>query len=52
MIRQNRDTLYTSSIVDISDGAILTLPDAGSRYLSVMVVNNDHINDVFAAERR
>ena len=48
VIRQNRDTLYTSSIVDISEGATLTLPDAGTRYLSVMVVNNDHyINDVF-----
>jgi hypothetical protein len=48
VIRQNRDTLYTSSIVDISEGATLTLPDAGSRYMSVMVVNNDHyINDVF-----
>ena len=48
MIRQNRDTLYSSAIVDISEGATLTLPDAGERYLSVMVVNNDHyINDVF-----
>ena len=48
VIRQNRDTLYSSSIVDISGGATLTLPDAGSRYMSVMVVNNDHyINDVF-----
>ena len=47
VIRQNRDTLYSSAIVDISQGATLTLPDAGDRYLSVMVVNNDHyINDV------
>ena len=42
VIRQNRDTLYSSAIVDISEGATLTLPDAGDRYLSVMVVNNDH----------
>lgn len=48
VIRQNRDTLYSSAIVDISEGARLTIPDAGGRYLSVMVVNNDHyINDVF-----
>ena len=48
VIRQNRDTLYSSAIVDISQGATLSLPDAGGRYLSVMVVNNDHyINDVF-----
>ncbi len=47
MIRQNRDTLYSSAIVDISEGATLSLPDAGDRYLSVMIVNNDHyINDV------
>ncbi len=42
MIRQNRDTLYSSAIVDISARATLTLPDAGDRYLSVMVVNKDH----------
>lgn len=42
VIRMNRDTLYSSAIVDISKGATLTLPDAGDRYLSVMVVNEDH----------
>ena len=42
VIRQNRDTLYSSAIVDISGGATLTLPDSGGRYLSVMVVNEDH----------
>ena len=42
VIRQNRDTLYSSAIVDLSAGATLTLPDAGDRYLSVMVVNEDH----------
>ncbi|WP_163620873.1 DUF1254 domain-containing protein [Microbacterium sp. B35-30] len=36
------------AIVDIRDGATLTLPDAGERYMSVMVVNEDHyINRVF-----
>jgi hypothetical protein len=42
VIRMNRDTLYSAAIVDISKGAILTAPDAGDRYLSVMVVNEDH----------
>lgn len=37
VIRMNRDTLYSSVIVDISEGATLTLPDAGGRYLTVMV---------------
>ncbi|MET4158153.1 DUF1214 domain-containing protein [Agromyces sp. PvR057] len=48
VIRQNRDTLYSLAVVDIRDGATLTLPDAGDRYMSVMVVNEDHyINRVF-----
>ena len=38
----NRDTLYSLAIVDISEGATLTVPDSGGRYLSVMVVNEDH----------
>lgn len=42
VIRMNRDTLYSAAIVDISGGATLRLPDAGDRYLSVMVVNEDH----------
>jgi hypothetical protein len=42
VIRMNRDTLYSGAIVDISKGAALTVPDAGTRYLSVMVVNEDH----------
>ncbi len=48
VIRQNRDTLYSSVVADISQGATLTVPDSGARYLSVMVVNQDHyINRIF-----
>ena len=48
VIRMNRDTLYSSAIVDLGAGATLVLPDAGSRYLSAMVVNNDHyINAIY-----
>lgn len=48
VIRMNRDTLYSSAIVDISKGATLTLPDPGKRYMSMMVVNEDHyVNKVF-----
>ena len=47
-IRMNRDTLYSTAIVDISEGATLTLPDVGERYMSAMIVNQDHfINEVF-----
>ncbi|HEY5979423.1 MAG TPA: DUF1214 domain-containing protein [Microlunatus sp.] len=43
VIRMNRDTLYSFAIVNVTAGATLTLPDAGDRYLSAMVVNNDHL---------
>ncbi len=42
VIRMNRDTLYSFAIVDISEGASITLPDAGGRYQSLMLVNQDH----------
>ncbi len=50
VIRMNRDTLYSTAIVDLAGGATLTVPDAGTRYLSVMVVNEDHyINEIIRA---
>lgn len=42
VIRMNRDTLYSMAVVDISQGATVTVPDGGERYISVMVVNQDH----------
>ena len=48
-VRMNRDTLYSTAVIDISEGATVTLPDAGDRYMSLMVVNQDHfINGVFS----
>ena len=48
-IRMNRDTLYSIAIVDISGGATLTLPDTDGRYMTAMIVNQDHyINEVFS----
>lgn len=48
VIRQNRDTLYSVAIVDISGGASFTIPDVGDRYISAMVINENHyINRVF-----
>jgi len=47
VIRMNRDTFYTAAVIDISRGATLTLQDPGERYLSAMIINQDHyINDV------
>jgi hypothetical protein len=49
VIRMNRDTLYSANITDISAGATVTLPDAGGRYMTLMVVDAEHyINDVFS----
>lgn len=48
VIRMNRDTLYSLAVVDITAGATLTVPDAGGRYLTVMVINEDgYLNRVF-----
>ncbi|WP_460797966.1 DUF1214 domain-containing protein [Microbacterium sp. GXF0217] len=48
VIRLNRDTLYSFAVADVSDEAILTLPDADGRYLSAMIVNADHfVQSVF-----
>ncbi|WP_099332987.1 DUF1214 domain-containing protein [Actinomyces minihominis] len=50
IIRMNRDTLYSSAIIDVSQGATITIPDAGDRYFSVMLVNEDHyINQILHA---
>ncbi len=47
-VSANRDTLYSAAIVDISEGATFTLPDVGDRYMSAMVINQDHyLNEVF-----
>ncbi len=40
--RMNRDTIYSSALVDISQGATVTLPDSGNRYLSVAVINEEN----------
>ncbi|MGL3150507.1 DUF1214 domain-containing protein [Microbacterium sp. A82] len=42
VIRMNRDTLYSAAIIDVSQGASITIPEAGERYVSVMLVNEDH----------
>ena len=47
VIRLNRDTLYSFAIVDLAQPARLRLPNSDGRYLSAMVVNEDHyVNSV------
>jgi hypothetical protein len=42
VIRMNRDTLYSVVVLDLTEPATVVLPDAGGRFLSMMVVNQDH----------
>lgn len=43
VIRLNRDTLYSSAVFDLDAGPVtVTLPDAGERFMSLQVINEDH----------
>jgi hypothetical protein len=43
VIRANRDTLYSSGVFDLDAGpATVTLPDAGARFMSLIIINEDH----------
>ena len=43
VIRLNRDTLYSSAVFDLDAGPVtITLPDNRERFMSMMVVNEDH----------
>ncbi|WP_375789138.1 DUF1254 domain-containing protein [Bradyrhizobium sp. Pha-3] len=43
VIRLNRDTLYSSAVFDLDAGPVsITLPDAGKRFMSMQVINEDH----------
>ncbi len=43
VIRLNRDTLYSFGIFDLAAAPVtITLPDAGRRFMSLMIINEDH----------
>ncbi|NLS69510.1 DUF1254 domain-containing protein [Bradyrhizobium brasilense] len=43
VIRSNRDTLYSAGVFDFDAGPVtITLPDAGKRFRSMQVINEDH----------
>ena len=43
VVRMNRDTLYSSGVVDTSGGATITMPEMpADRYASIYLVDNDH----------
>jgi hypothetical protein len=42
VIRMNRDTLYSAAVFDLDAGPVtITLPDAGKRFMSMQVINED-----------
>ncbi|MBM7365365.1 DUF1214 domain-containing protein [Gordonia hydrophobica] len=42
VIRMNRDTLYSFAVLDVAHGGTVTVPDADGRYISVMIVTEEH----------
>lgn len=45
IVRLNRDTIYSSGIFDLEAGPVtINLPDPGERFLSVLLINQDHYN--------
>jgi hypothetical protein len=41
--RPNRDTLYSTGVFDLDAGPVtITLPDPGKRYLTMIVIDEDH----------
>lgn len=49
VIRMNRDTLYSFAVFDLAAAPVtISLPDVGKRYMSMMVVDQDHYLPVVA----
>lgn len=43
VVRMNRDTIYSFGVFDLAAGPVsITLPDAGKRFMSLQVINEDH----------
>jgi hypothetical protein len=43
VIRLNRDTLYSFGVFDLATSPVtVTLPDAGKRFMSLQIINEDH----------
>ena len=42
VIRMNRDTLYSTVVLDLSEPATMIMPETNGRYQSLQVINQDH----------
>jgi hypothetical protein len=49
VVRQNRDTLYSTAVFDLdASPATITVPDPGNRFVSTQIITEDHyVPDVF-----
>ena len=48
VIRMNRDTLYSSTVLDLSKPVTITMPEADGRYMSLHVISQDHYSYVIS----
>jgi len=44
VIRSNQDTFYSASVLDLSQPVTITLPEANGRFMSMLVISQDHYN--------
>jgi hypothetical protein len=42
IIRPNQDTLYSVTVLDLSEPATIALPEVGGRFQSMLVISQDH----------
>lgn len=49
VIRYNRDVLLSSGVFDLEAGPVtITLPETGNRFMSILVISEDHYNPIAA----
>src|SRR6478736_2577357 len=52
VVRMNRDTLYSATVLDLDAGpATITLPDAGKRFMSMQVIDEDEYTPMVVYSR-
>ena len=50
IMRINFDTIYSSAIVDLTEDAVLTMPETGGRYQSAWIITDEHYNPMAFVE--
>ena len=48
VIRMNRDTPYSAGVFDLTSPVTIIKPDTGTRFQSMLVINEDHYNPLVA----